>query len=178
MLPQRKWGAPLPLEEKRGIKKGKGVSYFKPLPYSFIKSLIPIGHIILTTIFVSSLWYYLMPIDNNSEKSMGYKDSSDAVGSNKKPDLKEKRDVPIKVLGKKRNPIVKIGPSPHKGKRPNKKSALKLYNQAVMNDKMGNYKVAIQYYKQALGYKNPKIQAHATGIRQRINYLMHHKLTP
>ncbi len=157
------------------INKAIGSAGFIPLPYNFLRGLVPMGHIVLTTIFVSSLWYYLAPSENYEDKSMDYKKESFPLTTANYSTLEEKIEDTPKILNQKKQPIVEMYPPIKKEKKLN---VIRFYNQAIKNDKLGHYESALHLYRQALAHKHPKIQKNAKGIRQRINYLVHHKVTP
>jgi|GEM_PF-4798051 len=180
MLSQRKHQNTNALAKKCGKntpnpKEDAGFINFIPLPYNFLKGLVPMGHIFLTTIFVSSLWYYLAPSGNYADKSMDYKKESFPLTTANSSILEEKIEETPKIINQKKQAIVEVYPPIKKAKKLN---SVSLYNQAIKNDKLGHYKSALHLYRQALAYKNSKIQKNAKGIRQRISYLVHHKVNP
>jgi hypothetical protein len=144
------------------------------LPCRFKKGFIPLMYLILLLILSFSVWYFLLPNKNDSV-SIDLKNKIILLDGKKEETMKPQ---PKPVIRIERLPIVDV--KPYKGEQGKNRArkAQKVYNQAVLFDRSGQYKKALDLYKKSLETKDAMVQENAKLIQQRINYLSRHKLKP
>lgn len=154
-------------------------------PYDWQKVLKLCGSLCSTLILALMIWGLSLPTGLSLKKettliTKPVPPRSDQPGS---VPFEGKQPAPKRLhksLGHKHpqtRPVVQVTGSKPTQAQPAKKTAIETYNQAVMNDRQGDYNVAIQQYQAALRSQDPAIQQNATAILKRLNYLIRHKGT-